>query len=123
HHISDPGAPMSVDISYNPRTGTAVGSVEHTTPETLRAVLAQAADAAAALAQTAPRQRQAWIDSVADTLEAHVGELAELADTETALGLDRLTGEVARAASQLRFYASVAVEGSYLRATITPASP
>ena len=45
-------------------------------------------------------------------------ELAALADRETALGVERLTGEVTRAAGQLRFYGDVAVEGSYLGVTV-----
>src|SRR5262249_43221645 len=45
-----------------------------------------------------------------------------IADKETALGLPRLTGELARTAGQLRFYADVAAEGSYLDATIDSAT-
>jgi NADP-dependent aldehyde dehydrogenase len=73
------------------------------------------ARAAALLAEVAPSVRASWMDPVAAALEQHADELAALADAETALGQPRLTSEVSRAASQLRFYASVAVEGSYLQ--------
>ena len=51
-------------------------------------------------------------------MEMHRDELVRIADRETALGLDRLEGEVLRAADQLRFYGDVATEGSYLQVTI-----
>jgi NADP-dependent aldehyde dehydrogenase len=51
-------------------------------------------------------------------LEEHAGELVALADAETALGQARLEGELAKTAVSLRFYASVALDGAYLQATI-----
>lgn len=113
---------MSVTTSYRPRDGQPAGTVPDTTPAEVAATVARAAAAAPAMAEAAPVVRQAWLDAVADALEAHAEELAALADDETALGLPRLTGEVARAAAQLRFYASVAVEGSYLGATLDRAT-
>jgi NADP-dependent aldehyde dehydrogenase len=107
---------MSIDTSYSPRTGEINGTVDHTAD--LESALARAEAAAPVLAAVAPATRAAWIGAVADALGANSEELATLADEETALGMPRLTGEVARAVSQLRFYASVAVEGSYLQARI-----
>lgn len=110
---------MSV-TSYNPRTGDQVAVASETTTEKLHAVCARAAQAAPLLAATSPRDRREWIRAIADGLELHRDELAALAEKETALGVQRLTGEVTRAANQLRFYADVAVEGSYLGVTIDP---
>lgn len=112
----------TVDVSYDPRTGAANASVPSTTAAELSAVLDRSERAAPVLADAAPGERAAWLDAVADALTEHAQELAELADRETALGMERLTTEVARAASQLRFYGSIAVEGSYLGAEINAAT-
>jgi len=63
-------------------------------------------------------QRASWLRGIADELDANVEELVSLADEETHLGPARLTGEVARTTGQLRMFASVIEEGSYLEATI-----
>lgn len=108
---------MSV-MSHDPRTGAVVASVADTSIDQLRSVLKAAADVAPHLVATSPAERRTWLYAVADALESHRDELARLADHETALGLERLTGEVTRAAEQLRFYADVAIEGSYLDVTV-----
>lgn len=110
---------MSV-ASYNPRTGGLVATASETTPQEVVAAVSRAALAARTLELSSPHERRAWLCQVADALEAHRDELASLADTETALGYERLLGEVSRAANQLRFYGDVAVEGSYLGVTIDP---
>ncbi len=104
--------------SYDPRTGKSNGSSPETTPDEVDAVVRAAANAAGDVASVSPIIRRVWLRSVADALEAQTEDLAELADRETALGMTRLTGEVVRAANQLRFYADVATEGSYLRVTV-----
>jgi NADP-dependent aldehyde dehydrogenase len=106
----------SIDTSYSPRTGEINGTVDNTAH--LETFVAAAEAAAPVLAAASPSIRAGWIEAVADAIDANSEDLASLADDETALGLPRLTGEVARAASQLRFYASVAREGSYLQARI-----
>lgn len=74
------------------------------------------------VAETSPRERARWSYALAATLDAAADELVAMADAESGLGDARLTGEVARLAGQLRFYADVAVEGSYLGVTIDRAS-
>ncbi|MCM2393595.1 aldehyde dehydrogenase family protein [Streptomyces albipurpureus] len=107
---AEPGA----GVSRDPRTGAATAGPPVTTPTQLSALLAAAARDAAEVAATAPAVRAAWLAAVADALAEHTDELTALADAETALGPDRLGGEVGRAAAQLRFYGSVAVEGGWL---------
>ena len=68
-----------------------------------------------------PRRAEA-LEAVADALDARAAELAALADTETALGGERLHGEVARATGQLRLFAAVLRDGGYLDAVLTPAA-
>ena len=104
--------------SYNPRTGHANGTVEEMSPDEVRAAVERASSASSAVAAASPRQRRGWLHAVAAALEANTAELVELADVETALGDKRLTSEVSRTAGQLRFYADVAAEGSYLAAAI-----
>ena len=95
------------------------------TPEAVDAVVATAAAAAAAepMAMVPPATRAGWLTAIANAVEADAEPLAALADEETALGLPRLTGELAGAARALRFYGSVAAEGSYLQAAIEHAAP
>jgi NADP-dependent aldehyde dehydrogenase len=114
---------MSVTTSFEPRSGTQASTTEDTTAMEVGAAAARAAAAAVGVAAASPATRSSWLDTVADTLETHVDELAALAVRETALGLPRLTQEVGRAAAQLRFYGAVAVEGSYLDVRIDEATP
>lgn len=67
--------------------------------------------------------RASWLLAIADALDANVAELVAIADSETRLGTARLTGEVARTTGQLRLFARVITEGSYLEAVIDHASP
>lgn len=82
-----------------------------------------AARAAAALGSASAAERQTWLRAVADRLDAAVDELVAVADEETGLGETRLRGEVARTSGQLRLFADVVAEGSYLEATIDHAVP
>lgn len=74
------------------------------------------------VAAAAPGERAAWLDAIAVAVERHTEELAATADEETGLGRTRLDGEVARCATQLRFYAEVCREGAWLGATIDRAA-
>ncbi|MGH1565341.1 aldehyde dehydrogenase family protein [Mumia sp. DW29H23] len=109
---------MTTTVSFRPRTGDLVGTVRDTLPEEVAGTVAAAAAAAPVVAAASPAQRRDWLEALAQSLLDHRDELARLADSETALGLPRLLGEVERAAAQLRFYADVAVEGSYLGLTV-----
>ena len=105
---------------FDPRTGEPVGEpVAETTDVGLDAIVASAASAAPAWAAF-PHRAQA-LEAVADALDERTGELAVIADTETALGGERLTGEVARTTGQLRLFAGVLRDGGYADAVVTPA--
>jgi NADP-dependent aldehyde dehydrogenase len=106
---------------YNPRTGEPAGEpVAETTEVALDAIVAAAVAAAPAWAASAHRAEA--LEAVADALDARAGELAELADLETALGMARLTGEVGRTTGQLRMFAGVVRDGDYLDAVVSPAA-
>jgi NADP-dependent aldehyde dehydrogenase len=93
------------------------------------AAAVSAASAATARLQTLGRIGRAnLLESIADALEARRDDIVATADSETALGTGRLNGELTRTACQLRFFAEVLREGSYLEATIdhagdTPMGP
>jgi NADP-dependent aldehyde dehydrogenase len=108
---------------FDPRTGEPVGEpVAETTGAALDAIVAAALAAAPAWgAGTALAQRAAALEAVADALDERAGELAAIADTETALGGERLVGEVARTTVQLRMFAGVLKDGSYLDPVVTHA--
>jgi NADP-dependent aldehyde dehydrogenase len=116
--IQDLGFESSVD----PVTGALHGSVAVSAPAEVEAAAALAHAAAPVVAAASPAERAAWLHAIADAIEGAADDLADLADGETALGRARLDGEVLRAAGQLRFYADVAVEGSWLGVAIDHAT-
>ncbi|MGA7205416.1 MAG: aldehyde dehydrogenase (NADP(+)) [Specibacter sp.] len=94
-----------------------------TATQDLQVLTAAAHAAAGPAAAASDTVRASWLLAVADALDANVSELVALADAETRLGTARLTGEVARTSGQLRLFARVITEGSYLEAVIDHANP
>lgn len=84
---------------------------------------AVAAAAAAALSAATREERAGWLEALAAALEADRAELVALAHAETHLAEARLDGEVTRTAAQLRFFAGVVREGSYLEAVVESPDP
>ncbi|HWA92970.1 MAG TPA: aldehyde dehydrogenase (NADP(+)) [Terracidiphilus sp.] len=82
-----------------------------------------AAEAFTSFAQTSGKKRAAFLRRVADGLDAAKEELAERAHLETALPMPRLLGETGRTSGQLRMFAGVVEEGSWVNARIDPALP
>jgi NADP-dependent aldehyde dehydrogenase len=120
---------MTAVASTDPRTGTVVEDVAtETTPEQVDAACRAALAAAPALASMGRAGRAALLHALADALESRRDDIVRVADRETALGLPRLGGELTRTTYQLRLFAEVLEEGSYLEATIdhagdTPMGP
>lgn len=86
------------------------------------AAVVAATAAAAELAEVEPGVRAEWMRAIADAVDAHVEDIVPIAEEETHLGIERLRGEVARCATQWRFYADVADDGGFLAATIDHAT-
>lgn len=84
----------------------------------LTEITAAATAASRIAAAASDAERASWLRAVADALDANVEELVRIADDETHLGEARLSGEVARTTGQLRLFAEVVTEGSYLEAII-----
>src|SRR6476646_4701739 len=86
----------------------------------------RALDAAAqgfdAYRQLAAESRAAFLDRIASEIDSS-NELIEVAHVETALPTQRLTGERTRTATQLRMFATLVREGSWVDARIDRALP
>ncbi len=82
-----------------------------------------AATAFATYRHTPGAVRAAFLERIATEIEALGDELLKRANHETGLPLARLTGERARTCGQLRLFAAVAREGSWVDARIDPALP
>lgn len=91
---------------------------ETTTPDQLEQHLGAASAAAPRFGAWRPDERARALRSVADALDNEAGRLAPVAVDETHLPEARLSGEVTRTTFQLRLFAEVLTEGSYLEAAI-----
>ena len=110
--------------AINPTTSTILKPDFH---EASAAEVAQALNAAAAaFADYRTRsgaERAKFLETIATEIEALGDTLLQRAHAETGLPLARLTGERSRTCGQLRLFASVAREGSWVDARIDPALP
>lgn len=98
--------------SADPRSGEVFGPViPDTTAAELDVILAAAAGASDAWADTSAAVRASHLRAIADALDADRDGLVEIADRETALGVPRLTGELARSTFQLRMFADLVDSG------------
>src|SRR3984957_6237376 len=113
---------MEPVVSRDPRTGESRGQA------------AGAADAAAV--DSAVRAAHATLDTLADRarraellraaaegVESRAAELLAAAGAGPALGVPRLTGELARGAYQFRFFADIGADGAFLGVVIDSPDP
>jgi NADP-dependent aldehyde dehydrogenase len=120
---------MADVVSIDPRTGEATEVVaQETSSAEVDRLCAAALAAAPALEGLGRGGRAALLRALADALEAAGEDVVAVGDRETALGATRLTGELTRTTYQLRLFAEVLDEGSYLEAAIdhagsTPMGP
>jgi NADP-dependent aldehyde dehydrogenase len=115
--------------------GPAFNGIDATTGESLEPRFHEASPAdigrAALAAENAfldyrrakPAVRAAFLRAMADALIALGDTLIERASLETALPPDRLTGERTRTVNQLRMFADLLEEGSWVEARIDPGDP
>jgi len=82
-----------------------------------------AVQAAPGFAAASGLVRGSLLRAIADGLDAAVEELVERARLETALPRPRLAGETARTSGQLRMFAALVEEGSWVDARIDTANP
>src|SRR6204780_4905664 len=82
-----------------------------------------AADTFADFSRVSGRDRGAFLRKIAAKIESIAADVVERAGKETALPPARLQGETARTCAQLRLFAEVAEEGSWVAARIDNADP
>ena len=85
--------------------------------------LTKAEQAFAHYRQVQPEAKAAFLRNIAAEIEALGETLLERASAETGLGLERLRGERGRTVGQLRMFADLLEEGSWVDATIDRAQP
>jgi 2,5-dioxopentanoate dehydrogenase len=110
--------------AFNPREGSAIATMFH---EATDSEIGKAGELAA---RAAEELQALGASETADFLEAIIGEilglgdeLIEKANEETALGPDRLRGERDRTTNQLKLFADVVREGSWVDARIDTPQP
>lgn len=92
-------------------------------PPELERVAERSAIATRQWATSAPVVRAGALVAAADALLAAEAELVPIAESETGLTAIRLSGELVRTSVQLRMFAHVAVDGSYLDVRIDEVDP
>jgi len=80
-------------------------------------------DAFATYGKLSGAEKAKFLRQIAAGIEAIAAELVDRAHHETALPVPRLQGEVGRTVNQLRLFAQVVEEGSWIMARIDPAQP
>lgn len=110
-------------MSVDRRTGRTEQVAVESSSDDVDRLAREALAAAPALAALGRAGRADLLRACADALEAAGAEIVPLADRESALGTARLEGELTRTAYQLRLFAEVLDEGSYLEVAVDHAAP
>jgi NADP-dependent aldehyde dehydrogenase len=120
YHLAEGSGPSFTAI--DPATGESL-------PGTFTAATSTEVDHAVSLAHsafavpTSGKQRAEYLRQIAEALDAGGDEIIPRANREAAIAVDRLRGELVRTTSQLRLFASLVEEGSWVNARIDPALP
>ena len=110
--------------AMNPATGQALDGTFHTASAAeVRRAAELAREAAAVLAGTSPSERAAFLRAVADELESARPDIVARMPLETALPEGRANGELGRTIGQLRMFADLVEEGSWVDARLESAQP
>ena len=119
------GAPGGTPFqALNPSTGEQLAPIYFSASTTEVGQAAQlAAEAFPAYSATSGKAKATLLRSIADALDALQQPLAERAHLETALPMPRLLGEVSRTTGQLRTFAALAEEGSWVDARLDTPLP
>ena len=120
---------MTRVAGVDPRTATALPTVaDETTEQGVDAIVERAVLAARSLAAMSRHDRGRLLDVMAGAVERSRHDLVQTAALETGFTTAKLDGELTRAVYQLRFFADVIRDGSYLEAVVdhagmTPMGP
>ena len=101
--------------SYNPATGEALDAEYRSNSlEDLEASVASATEAFSIYGKTTGEERSEFLEAIASEIESIVDDLVNTATQETGLPAARIQGETGRIVGQLRLFASIAKEGSWV---------
>jgi alpha-ketoglutaric semialdehyde dehydrogenase len=119
------GAPGGSSMhTLNPATGQQLEPIySSASPAEVDQAARLAAQAFPVYAATSGKAKGAFLRHIADGLDPLQQQLAERAHVESALPMPRLLSEVTRTTGQLRVFASLIEEGSWVEACIDPALP
>lgn len=110
--------------AFDPETGKAIGPDFHSATEAELDRATSLADAARIpFGSLAGRSRAVFLRTIADNIEALGDTLIQRASLETALPNQRFVGERARTCGQLRMFADLLDEGSWVDARVDHAIP
>lgn len=100
-----------------------VNNFKEESTEEINIIMQQSQSAFEAYQKTSAEQKALFLEAIADEIEAVGDALLQKASEETNLPLPRLTGERARTTGQLRMFAGMLREGSWVEASIDTALP
>jgi 2,5-dioxopentanoate dehydrogenase len=110
--------------AHNPVTGEALSPDFHSASQhELTEAVRLSDEAFAAYSRTSGSVKGAFLRKIAANIEAIAEEVIERCGLETALPKARLQGEIARTCGQLRLFAQIVEEGTWLMARIDQADP
>jgi NADP-dependent aldehyde dehydrogenase len=110
--------------AVDPRTGEALApTIREAAEGDVRGAAAAAAEAFPVWSRTAPTARAAFLRAAARLLDSQRERIVATADRESGLGLPRLNGELDRTTGQIRMFADLLEEGSFVDATISTGDP
>lgn len=108
----------------NPATGEKLDpQYMGATPEEVEKALSLATDAFPAYSALSGKERAGFLRAIADKIDAQVEDIAARGPLETALPEGRMRGETGRTVGQLRLFATMIEEGSWVDARIEHAQP
>lgn len=111
-------------FGHDPRAGKQLEVAFHeATLEEIDEAMNLAVDAAPVLRASSAETIAGFLENIAAEIEALGDSLIEQAATESGLGRDRLSGERGRTVGQLRLFAALVKDGSFVDARIDPALP
>ena len=111
-HATNPANGEALEPSFSAATSQEVGRAAQLAHE-----------AFPKYSQTSGRERAALLRKIATNIEANAAEIVERAEQETALPKARLQGETARTCGQLRLFAQLVEEGSWVGARLDRPDP
>lgn len=110
--------------AFSPETGEAVGPEFHSaTTGDLNAAADLAERAFGELSRKSGKEKAGFLRTIASNLEQRKADLVERASLEAGLPNARFEGETARTCGQLRMFADLVEEGSWVDARIDRAAP